>query len=283
MPVPPFTIAKFAPDRVANDRLFGDSQDEDAWVIFHGTSAENGEAIERQGFTFASHPLKYADITGIVEVFKAMRWSGNDSAGYPVLSGFSSNDFTAGSESPIFFTERPTRALLYATREFAGGEKLRAVRRAIHSLKQYLFYEDVRTEHLSEMQTAFSYLTEVGAAPDQIESARPRPVDLHWLEKSIDALQPLSDLATQVVTSFSGGVVYGVRVEEANLSSLTHCPQMGIKARSLMPPRQIICKMEIPKNYVHDSFASTDIDLMIKKMNSGVLQRLCPSRKGQSL
>jgi hypothetical protein len=274
MTVPPFTIAKFAPDRVANDRLFGDSLDEDAWVIFHGTSAANGEAIERQGFTFASHPLKHADITGIVEVFKAMRWSGNDPAGYPVLSGFSSNDFTAGADSPIFFTERPTRALLYATREFAGGEKLRAVRRAIHSLKQYLCNGDVRTEHLSEMQAAFSFLTEVGAAPDQIESARPRPVDLHWLEKSIDALEPLSDLATQAVTSFSGGVVYGVRVEEANLASLTHSPSMGIKAWSLISPAQIVCKMEIPEEFVAEELISTDMRLMLKKMNSGVLQRL---------
>jgi hypothetical protein len=282
MTIPYFTIEKFNPARVANDRLFSRSFDEDPWVVFHGTSVSNSEAIEREGFTFDRHSLTQADINRIKEVFLAMRWAGNDPGGYPVLSGFSSNDFIAESWSPIFFTERPTRALLYATREFAGGEKFRAVRRAIQSLKQYLCDEGVRAQHNSEMEQAFAFLTEVGAAADQIESARPKPIDLHWLEKTLDSLQPISDLATRAVTSFSGGVVYGVRVEEANLSSLTYCPQMGIKARSLMPPRQIICKMEIPKDYVHDSFASTDIDLMIKKMNSGVLQRLCPSRNGQS-
>lgn len=283
MTAPAFTITKFDPKRVAEDRLFGGFLDEDPWTIFHGTSASNGETIERQGFTFEPHPLKHADITSIVEVFEAMHWSGNDPAGYPVLRGFSSNDYTAGSGSPIFFTERPARALLYATREFAGGEKLRAARRAIESLKQYLCNDDVRAEHLSEMQEAFLVLTEVGAAPDQIESARPKPVDLRWLEKSIEDLQPLSDLATQAVTSFSGGVVYGVRIEEVNLSSLTYCPSMGIRAWSLLPPAQIVCKMEIPDEYVADVRISTDMGLMLKKLNSRVLQRLGNSRSGQSL
>lgn len=283
MTVPLFSVGKFDPERVANDRLFGGFVDEDPWVIFHGTSASNSESIEKQGFTFDRHPLTHADIIRINDVFAAMRWAGNDPGGYPVLSGFSSNDFAAGSVSPIFFTEHPARALLYATRDFAGGEKLRAVRRAIQSLKQYLSDESARAEHLSEMERNFSYLTEVGAAASQIESVRPRPVDLHWLEKTLDTLQSLSDLAMQAVTSFSGGMVYGVRVEEANLPSLSHCPRMGIEVSSLIPPTQIACKMEIPGDYVHDGSIKKDMDLMIKKMNSGVLQRLGSPRPGQCL
>ena len=83
-----FRQIKFDAARLAAGRLFGPEFDEDPWVVFHGTAASNGAAIENEGFTYDRHPLTSADIASINEVFVAMNWAGVDTEGFEIAPEF---------------------------------------------------------------------------------------------------------------------------------------------------------------------------------------------------
>ena len=151
MNIPPFEAEVIDASRVTRGRLFDDRIEEDPWVLFHGTSASNSLSIENVGFQYTQGSVTQSDIDRINTVFEAMRWDGSDSEGYPLLKGFSVSDFHDSTASSTFFTECSTRALRYARRIRAGGEKLYGIRNAIADLQSYLTEVAVRDHHAMAM------------------------------------------------------------------------------------------------------------------------------------
>lgn len=273
-----FRTVTFNPQRVLKDRLFPDEIELDSWVVYHGTSATNSALIERDGFRYDCHPMREPELKRITGIFDAMRWAGNDKGGYAVLESFSAYDFSIIATSPIYLTERSIRALLYATRDFAGGEKLRGVRRAIADLRDYLKDAGVRTEHMEALCRDLDRLVAVGAAPSEIERVLPIPVDLGWLEEQIKAVATLDQAASQAYESFPGGVVYGVRLRKEDATGIRYTQAMGIEAKTAIPPERIVCKMSVPSSYERP-MVFQDIHIMLDKMNSGLIAEIAASRK----
>lgn len=268
-------IEPFDSSRVAMGRLFGDALEEHPWVLFHGTSACASSRIESQGLFYPAHCVSASDIRAVVRVFDDIRWAGNDLGGYVVLKAFCTNDFAAADISPVFLAESSVRALRFATRDFAGGEKLRAIRRAMRDLERYLNEEDIRAEHIASLTRSFNSLTRVGARPDHIESVRPRTVDLGWLSQQVLVLQRLAAVAAQPFDTFEGGVVYALRIEPKDLHELTYDSTMGVKAWKPIPPRRIVSKISVNAEFVYEDLAAArDLGLHLLRLNAGVLGEL---------
>lgn len=269
-----FRSETYDSERARLGRLFSDEFEEDPWVIYHGTSATNSSSIERNGFIYQGERLARDDVTGILKVFDAMKWSGADLDGHVVLASFTRDDFSLNAKSPIFFADNGVRSLLFATRDFAGGEKLRSVRRALDELNRYLSDASLRADHMATQKSTFDYLTAGRAAESEIELNRPRMVDLDWLTEKVRSFRSLYILASLPLDTFAGGVVYAIRMKDSDLPSLSNHSTMGIKAWKPLPPDRIVCKMEIPHEF--DSSAlpyANDVDLLIRKWHSTVFAK----------
>lgn len=165
-------IQEFDPDRIAAvGRLFSDKIDTDPWIMFHGTSQFSSDSIERDGFKYTADLISRNQIQRVANIFETMKWAGEGGGGYPVLKPFSiDHDFRANEHGLLFFAETSLRALLYASRDFAGGEKLRALRIAFSDLDSYLRQPEVRERHEWQMDRSFRSLININAHPSMVEA-----------------------------------------------------------------------------------------------------------------
>jgi hypothetical protein len=268
-------ITEFNPSRLRRGRLFDDDLEEDPWVIYHGTSVCNGESIEQQGFTYTANQITQVDLERVKFIFNTMRWTGSDQGGFGVLSAFSSTDFSESKTSPVFFAETSCRALLYSTREFAGGEKSRAVRRAIQDLLQYLADDRLRVAHAAELRVNHEYLVSKSAAASEIELNIPPTVDATWLSQQVESVQDLAAIALRTAEEYSGGIIYAVRINDLDLANLSYFGPMGIKSWSSIPPSRIVSKMTIPPDFTYDLTAIvTDFERLRSTLRAEVLSRM---------
>ena len=226
--------------------LFPGEIEGDPWVMYHGTSASNAESIESNGFIWKSR-VAQEELLRIASVYEAMNWCGTDSDGYNVLKSYSINyDYVEQNKSYTYFAETSRRALLYATKDFAGGEKLRSIRRAIQELKEYLENQELRNYHFEYMQNEYNQLRSMNAL--NAEEARPVKVDLDWLSHKVSELHDLYLLSVNARESHRQGVVYAVKISSADLKHFSLNPRMGIQTQQALPPINIIAIMTIPED-----------------------------------
>ena len=246
-----FPTLQLDPERVETQRrLFGDGIEEDEWAMFHGTSGCNAESIESNGFDPVRAKVSLGEILRVMAVFKKMRWMGEDLGGYGVLKAYSfGHDFTGSGKSMLFFAETSMRGLLYATRDFSGGEKSRALRRAFNDLEFYLHDPDPRQRHWSLLKAEYNYLSENNASPASIDAVRPAEVDLGWLEQEIDALSEIRRAAEHVHRSHDHGVVYALRMTPDDIRTLKYNNAMGIETDDPIPVSRIVGKVIVPRDY----------------------------------
>jgi len=277
------SVAEFDRSRVAKGRLFGDALEEDPWVVFHGTSALKGNAIESRGLVYDSTIVSAHELQLIAKVFDAMNWAGTDKGGFGVLATFSKSDFAGLESSPIFLTERSHFALMYASRDFAGGEKLRAVRRSLIDLGRYLTDESIRHAHMDEMKFEYEHLRSLNAHPDLIEKVRPKPVDLNWLSSSLSQFDSIHSKAMTAFDNHQGGIVFALRLEESDLIDMTYDAFMGIKARTTVPPGRIVSRVDVPIDFdIGELFIQDDLTAFIRKTPSGVVGHLTTKPKSEA-
>jgi hypothetical protein len=108
------TAQKFDFDRIATlTRLFSDDIDTDPWVMFHGTSGFNAEAIEREGLTFQRGFVTQDHIKRVTHIYEVMKWSGESGGGYPVLKPFSlDHDFVDDGKGLLFFCRNQSESTI---------------------------------------------------------------------------------------------------------------------------------------------------------------------------
>ncbi|KYK43424.1 hypothetical protein A1D31_18575 [Bradyrhizobium liaoningense] len=164
------------------------------------------------------------------------------------------------------------RALLYATRDFAGGEKLRSLRIAFADLESYLREPAIRERHETRMLANFHTLIGMNAHPSMIEAARPVKVDVDWLREQIDALANIRRLADDAQRCHDHGIVYAVKLTVDDLQSL-HWSNMGIETRTTIPVSKIHAKIAVPRDYSCNLFLDNSEEYL-RRMDSGLLAAL---------
>lgn len=177
-----------------------------------------------------------------------MAWLGEDHGGYMVLKAYSlGHDMRDSKRSIVFFAETGNRAILYASRNFAGGEKLRALRKCFADLQNYLDDAGLRERHWSGMQARRDEMHSMGV-PEGADGNPSPEIDLAWLRRELARHSEIRDTAESASEQFENGVVYAVRMMPDDLPELKWNNAMGIEALQTIPPSRIIGKVLAPKD-----------------------------------
>ena len=249
-------VQLFDPHRVVtNAQLFSKDIDADRWVMFHGTSGFNAESIEREGFSQQPGMVSLEQMHRVANLYETMKWAGENGGGYAVLNPFSiSHDVREGGGTNLFFAETSLRALLYATHDFCGGEKSRALRIAFADLDSYVNCLDVRERHERYMSKNFDTLTRLNAHPSMIDADRPVKVDLVWLRRELAKLADIRRFVDDTYHRYDHGVVYALRMTPGDLDRLCWNGSMGIATDTPISASKIVAKMAVPPDYKYNSF-----------------------------
>jgi hypothetical protein len=241
-------IFKFDAGRAAEPgRLFDDGIEEDPWVMYHGTSAFNGPTIERDGFRSPAESMPRGAVEQVTRIFEQMRWK--SSRGYMVL-----RDYSLGHNIPmsgcgrIFFAETSLRGLLYARREFAGGETCFALRKAFVDLQSYLDDSSVRESHDAYLAMRYKSLRRNNAHQSELDKVMPASVELDWLRAQLDAVEPIRTLATDAFHRHNGGTVYAVKVQPEDVARFSWHREMGISTDRPVSADRILARVDTPSD-----------------------------------
>jgi hypothetical protein len=228
--------------------LFPQAIECDPWIMYHGTSGQYSHSIESCGIRVSPEALTKSDIMRLTSIFEWMEWK---SVAYSTLKPFSEL-YDLGSDGPgkLFFSECSTWALRYATREYAGGEKLRAVRNAIDELDAYLKEPKVRAEHERKLRQV----------PPGLPSRAVLPVNRLELGRRLSQLDDLRRRGVDVLRSHEYGVIYALSVPPSAIDRLRWNPYMGIEASVALPPEWIIAKLTVPGSHLLTVLCRTDED-----------------------
>ena len=120
-----------------NGRLFSLEIENDPWVLYHGSSNLAEARIATEGLKWRPALYTQSDIKAVCSIFEKLGWAGVHGGGYAALKPFSlSHDFAGSSTKPIFLAATSHRAALYASKDFCGGEAVRALHYAIGDLAE---------------------------------------------------------------------------------------------------------------------------------------------------
>lgn len=265
-------VCDFDPVRIAQGYVFPDAIESDAWTMFHGTSLSNAPSIEASGFSTSQVLFTAEEVAAVVRIYKWMDWSGESSSGYAVLEPFSHNyDFARPAEPLQFFWHVSHKAVRWATRDFAGGEKCRAMRNAIRDLQRYVDDPEVRARHGAQLEAECrrtGRLERNGRSLNPSECA----VDLHELADRIAGLAELRARADAPFDGYRGGVVYAFRIGPEGLGSLSWNNSMGIQTAARVPSSLIAAKVLIPTDYEKPLVSVTDCELA--RLTTGLIPAL---------
>lgn len=89
-------------------------------------------------------------------------------------------------------------------------------------------------------------MKELGAS---LEGIAPIDVDLWWLQEEIDSFSDIGTLATESYNKHESGVVYAVKMKEADLKHLELHNSMGITSKATVPAEKIVGKVMVPADY----------------------------------
>ncbi len=239
-------LFKFDEGRAEKDRrLFSAAIEDDPLVFFHGTSGFNAEAVESEGFHGRLPP--HEQMEQVIEIFNRMRWVGDNADGLGVLQNYTlRHDRVLDGKKLVFFAVRSLTALSYATRDFAGGETLFALRNAFHDLESYLADPVVREQHEAHMAKEYEWLKRSNTPPSALEKAKPARVDLGWLEAQLRSTLPIRELAQESYRKHDRGVVYAVRLTLEEFRKLERTSAAAVELDGCVPASRIIARMDVP-------------------------------------
>lgn len=227
----------------AEGRVFPAHISDDPWMLFHGTSRSRCDDIENGGLSPAAPVISKAEIQEISDIYEELDWSGVDTGGACVLRPFSlQHDLHGTTLGPVYLAETDARALRFASRDFGGGEKARAARRAIRDLHRYLAEPELRQRHVDVQKVR----TADGLCRDW------HPPDLDQLHRRVEALAKTARRCDGEYEQFRCGVVYAVRFTQDRCDGLEWHPTMGVKSWKTITPNRIVAKVEVPADQEFD-------------------------------
>lgn len=239
-------LIAFDPNLVANTGgLFPSAIEDDPWIYFHGTSGNVEGSIERRGLDSARIIVTKAEVASVVAIFDELHWSGRHAGGLAVLKPFSLNhDFAVGAHKPIYLAETSGRASVFACRDFAGGESVRALRYAIQDLTEYFSDARISKEHVARLEREYEPLVGTSHYPQFL-----REGDVERIASRVTALTELQSRCRAPFDDHPYGVIYAIGLSNADAVNLEYHASMGLKAWESIPKSQMLAKMRIPQNY----------------------------------
>ncbi|WP_252259817.1 hypothetical protein [Erythrobacter aurantius] len=227
------------------DSLFSADIETDDWVLFHGTSSSGAAAIEKHGLHPHAGAATKETVDRVLAVVSAIDWI---SPAASSLMSYSQGFDLAHGGSPLFLAESSLRAARYASDDFAGGEKLSRIRKTIDDLARFLEDEDLRDQHYASKVRTYEKYQRV-MHPDQLESLRPKIVDLGWLSAQLAALEDIRIIADEARVRHSNGVVFAFRFDADDVKHMVRHQSMGIMTMRPIPPTKIIASTSVPKDF----------------------------------
>ena len=229
-------VTEFSLDRDATiESLFSPAISSDSWVLYHATTSVAEEGIDTAGLIPS---LDYdATLIKLIKVFRAMNWFGENSAGYPVLKGFS---LQRGSLPNLYFRESSIRSLLYAKSDFAGGETAHAMYHALEDLKQYAADPSVRARHYDQQVADCKEVVEQNGCPKHVIR-----VDTTWLLGRLLEFEEFGQKVAELRLSYRYGLVYAVRFDRDDIPFLTNCRGSGIVYSRAVPVAKLVGKARV--------------------------------------
>lgn len=218
--------------------VFDDRIESNPEVLFHGTSADRCDAIERMGLCPGSSIAGKSELEALCRIFEDLNWWGSHVSGYAVVRAYSlDHDFRAGEVTPAFLTKFAFQAIHYATFAYAGGEKCRAVRVAMKDLQEFIENEQFRMEALSSRENRI----------DPKRSADVPRID--ELKSRLRSFDSLVGRCCRVRDEFVEGAVYALRIPEPDRVSFGYSGTMGYRSDTCIPAERIIAKCIIPSGF----------------------------------
>lgn len=254
---------------------FGDAYTLDGSVYYHGTSSLAEGGIEREGFIWSENTCTLEEINSVTHVFDQLHWTGSHNEGFAVLRGFTQSDFDLGNGNSkgISFARTSARAMLYASKEWSGGETARALRLAFEDLDRYLedpkFRQKQMQQSWQELRSRFGGIQ----MPKDCKPKRPEelcfehirnlwrfysgfprvkigvePVAFNtgWLHSELRELKPLRDRVCRLTAAYQYGVVYAVRFLAGDIANAVKRTNGELYLQQLLPSKGIIAKAIVP-------------------------------------
>ena len=182
----------------------------DPWVLYHGTSSIFETQIDSDGLRPSGGlPICQSDVEALINVFRLLGWPGDDPGGYGVLGSYSRMRHQA-SKWRCCLTSYPNRGLLYAMRDFAGGETARACRRAFPDLDRFLADASARQNWIAERRSG-SLWSPFALPPTAAEDYHPDT--LAAAREAVSSLAALRKIVNEAANKHSYGVVYAIRLQ----------------------------------------------------------------------
>jgi hypothetical protein len=250
--------------------LFPPEITEDPWVLYHGTSQENSDAIERDGLQWRPGVYSVADIIELVSVFHSLGWHGESGDGIGVLNSYTRTDFAGGAEKPVYLAETAWRASRYARRSSAGGETASALRAAFDHLLLYVADRSTRDQHAREKPTDIfagsKPWTEVASVSVAAQRhGLPDEARRQWVEVQLGRLVNLHARCRLPLMRYELGVVYAIRFTPDDLASMRSRKTGGVEWLGRIPPERLTGKVMLRPNYEHQIDLFTDPDSEIDR------------------
>lgn len=282
------------------------------WIAYHGTSSHAEAFIDSNGFSWQEDTYSKADVYSVLEVFELLHWAGSRGDGFPVLASFTLNDFNRGSSNnikPIYFGETSYRSLLYAQRDWSGGETARALRHCFNDLDKFLSSETFRREQMweswknlreffkgdvpencaaqspaditfSQIRSLWKYYEKKGSTRITAGMLRgfhsglePANFTEDWLRDKLKSLKLLRQRCESMLDTYEYGIVYAVQFAEED------CPHLafengGLVVNMHIPPERIVGKSRISPECLNLSFDTKKALGLMRVMNGdGVVTR----------
>jgi hypothetical protein len=207
----------------------------DSWVVYHGTSSVFEQEIEDRGLEPFNRLFDPQDVDRVRGAFDNLGWYGAADSGYMFLASYS-RDRHRGDRQNVYCCSYPNASLLFSTREFAGGETARQLRKAFRDLERLVSTPDLR-DAVRRRLAAHPRDCGVDRDPDEVLAS----VSTLLIEPG-----PLRDKLECLVADHKYGVVYAVQLRmEQHLPFLVSDNATDLGCRIPIHPDRLVGKARI--------------------------------------
>lgn len=262
-------IEETAEALVNKETWFPPEIESDPWVVYHGTSSVFEECIDRDGIQCGSTHLDEAALI-CSTIIKTTEWY--DDSATTSLTAYSIPRIAR--EAPFFCGLFPQKSLIYTSREFAGGETARALRRIIPKLVDVAFGNSDFFEKKFEQDRQQCINKAKRGQPTHSKVLK---VNLNWLKEKTAELKKILPGLLDIHKRHRYGVVYALKLESEDVPLASYCSTGGLMIHKLMPARKCVAKLIVHGEHENGSDSNPDWEFQNFWREHGELVKLLAS------
>jgi hypothetical protein len=216
---------------------------EDPDILYHGTSNIFEADIDREGLRTVSL-LDDRISSVIVDIYKNTLFSFFDSShggGIDVIVPYYKNEISRFGSRPLSFAFHPSRCTLYASRDFAGGEHIRSLYRAISYYKELLLSKNKRSAWENEFKQMLMNMPPEAKYHDKLSINNPS-FPLAELENKYSGIADSLTFCHDIISKYEYGVIYAVDLSDFPTSRVSK-EAKGLYVHDTIPTKMIAGKI----------------------------------------